>query len=441
MKRSRKLLLFVLLPAIVLVLAMAPVAWAYINSGAPYVQHGGTASLNNIYIYVADTQAVNVDTAGKLTVTDSKFHTNTVAADLSKTGTVVASGGSQIKLDNTEVWSYGRSTFFGANGVYATGTSSRVIINGCQVYNAIYAGRGLYTSSDGRIVATNCEVSTRKSGGGAGVATSGDKGGTITFKGGSVVTTGGMGSAAFYSTGSITVQDSNAAAHAAEGACIDGGYSLTLNNTSLTASANNGVSLAKSPLSFITDDDPSLYSQTGGSLWAATNLFYAPNSKATIALNSVTTHTGTGVLLTTVYSGGGPGNDPSRGSDITINAANETFSGDIITDYASKVQLNLTKSSTIKGTFNGAYEGVVNVYIDSTSKWVVTGTSYINALTMPPKKGGGFTVRGGFGVPNIYSPGFTVYYNPAASPSLGGRTIPLSGGGQLVPLRRPIFVD
>ena len=88
---------------------------------------------------------------------------------------------------------------------------------------------------------------------------------------------------------------------------MDGGYSLALNNTSLYAYGDLGVSFAHSPASIVSNDSPATFAMIGGYLESAGPLFYAPNSIATITLDHAGTYSHSGVVLTTDYTGEGPG--------------------------------------------------------------------------------------------------------------------------------------
>ena len=68
----------------------------------------------------------------------------------------------------------------------------------------------------------------------------------------------------------------------------------------------------------------------------------------------------------------------------------------------------------------------MTVSLDSTSKWVVTGTSYISVLKDT-------TGISGTTITNVLGNGHVVHYSSADNPSLGGKTYTLAGGGELVP--------
>ena len=172
-------------------------------------------------------------------------------------------------------------------------------------------------------------VEIYKGGGGAAAATSGTYGGTIVINDGTYTTHADMGSAAVYSTGNITVNNSVLTAEAADGACVDGPASITLNNSRLSALTNHSVSFAKSPLTGI-PDGTSNFTMNGGKLNSSGALFYVPNGYAIIDLNFARVNSDSGVLVTTAYSRGGLANNPARGSAFDFTAKKERLGSNII---------------------------------------------------------------------------------------------------------------
>ena len=83
-----------------------------------------------------------------------------------------------------------------------------------------------------------------------------------------------------------------------------------------------------------------------------------------------------------------------------------------------------------KTSFTGAIDcenaGDVTVTLDKTSKWNVTADSYVTAI-----------VDADSSFSNIVSNGHTIYYSTSDSrnSALGGKTITLSDGGKLVPVK------
>ena len=108
----------------------------------------------------------------------------------------------------------------------------------------------------------------------------------------------------------------------------------------------------------------------------------------------------------------------------TFNATDQTLTGNIEVDAISSVDLVL-KSSTLKGTVNSQNTAKgVNISLDSTSSWNVTGDSYITTLTLENND-----------LSLIQDNGHTIYYDSSANSWLNGQTITLSNGGILTPAK------
>lgn len=105
----------------------------------------------------------------------------------------------------------------------------------------------------------------------------------------------------------------------------------------------------------------------------------------------------------------------------TINATGQQLTGDTACDSASYVNLSLTSGSSLRGSINhGGTAWQMNVTLDSTSKWELTGTSYVGSL-----QGATIALNS---VWNIIGNGYTLYYLSSANPSLNGKTYALGGG-------------
>jgi len=123
--------------------------------------------------------------------------------------------------------------------------------------------------------------------------------------------------------------------------------------------------------------------------------FAIANTKATISLSdvTVTNHTGTttnsyGTLPTAAALNPGTwGTSGADGGNVTFTTKGVTLVGDVIVDDISTAALVLNKdssgtASSLTGAINAADTGKKgNLTLDSTSKWVVTGTSYLTSLT------------------------------------------------------------
>jgi hypothetical protein len=117
----------------------------------------------------------------------------------------------------------------------------------------------------------------------------------------------------------------------------------------------------------------------------------------------------------------------SNGGQATFNAVDQTLSGSVDVDGISTVALDLSDRSTLSGAINAAASAKsVSLSLDGSSRWTVTGTSYLTVLS----DSAGIS---GSNVTNIVGDGHTVYYTSSANPSLDGRTYALLDGGTLTP--------
>ena len=220
-------------------------------------------------------------------------------------------------------------------------------------------------------------------------------GGNVTVTGGSY-TSNGLGSPAIYSTADIVVNNATLTSNLSEGVCIEGQNSVTLSNCTLTANntkTNGNAQFLDAIILYQSQsgdaaDGTSTFSMTGGSLVNKSgHLFHVTNTTAIINLEGVTINdTGDGVLLSVCDDGW------SGASNVaTLNADSQTMTGNILVGSDSTLTLNLTDSSTFTGNISGSISnasgtsvstsvGTVNVTLDSTSKWYLTGDTYVTSF-------------------------------------------------------------
>ena len=154
-------------------------------------------------------------------------------------------------------------------------------------------------------------------------------------------------------------------------------------------------------------------------------LFYVTNTDAEINLTASEITLPAGGALVKAEAGKW-GNDGANGGHACVNVQNQTAYGDVITDGISSVTLNLMGKSSYSGALNKInYTGAMNITLSSASTWTVTADSYVTAIEDEDKE-----------LTNIISNGHSIFYDPSAAANkwLDGKTIPLSGGGELKPV-------
>lgn len=155
-------------------------------------------------------------------------------------------------------------------------------------------------------------------------------------------------------------------------------------------------------------------------------MFYITNTKAEAVLtNTELIYQGKILINAAGNDTNSWGTAGKNGGDITLTGIAQKLQGDIICDEISRVTINLTEQSTLKGTVNGENKGQnVDISLDKDSKWELTGDSYVNVIKNDDSK-----------CSNIQSNGHSIYYDSsnAGNSWLNKKTITLSGGGKLLP--------
>lgn len=297
------------------------------------------------------------------------------------------------------------------NGIFSYGEGTVVTVKDSEIQTQQNNSGGLQTAGGGTMNAENLKITTQ--GASAAAIRSDRGGGTVQVTGGEY-TTNGTGSPAIYSTANITVSDATLTAGASEGVVVEGENSVTLNNCTLTGNMQGTYGKGSSEniqnimiyqsMSGDAEQGNASFSANGGSITAKNgDMFYVTNTSCDITLKNVKLEMADGNLLHIA------GNDASRGwgtagsngGEATLTADSQTMQGAIEVDSISTLALTMQNKTTFTGTINsGGQAGEVDVILDGTSKWVLTGDSYITSFT-------GDTA-------NIEANGFTLYVNGSA---------------------------
>jgi hypothetical protein len=117
---------------------------------------------------------------------------------------------------------------------------------------------------------------------------------------------------------------------------------------------------------------------TGGGLVAQDgDLFHVAGVPSTVRLTDVRLALSNEFLLRVEGRG-------RQGGQCDFTAEDQTLVGAVVVDAASALRLQLTRGSSFAGTINqGAPGGTVEVSIDATSEWTLTGDAHVTALTGP----------------------------------------------------------
>ena len=246
-----------------------------------------------------------------------------------------------------------------ANGVFSYGEGTTVNISDSVIETSGNCSGGLMTTGGGTMNASNLVIHTT---GNSSAAIRSDRGGgTVNVTGGSY-TTDGTGSPVIYSTADITVSDASMESTASQGVVVEGQNSVTLNNVNLTANnvtKNSDKSdwyqavMIYQSMSGDADEGLASFAMNGGTL---TNLngdvFFVNNTTAAIDLSGaeIINEDEDGVFLRAAAAGWG--SEGSNGGHVTLTAAQQTITGDILVDeVASDVGVEVERGGTARLDF------------------------------------------------------------------------------------------
>ncbi len=335
------------------------------------------------------------------------------AAVLAKDGANVTITGGTVTSDATGangVFSYGGNG--GQNGAAGDGTT--VTIRDTVITTTGNGSGGIMTTGGGVTYAYDLTVTTS---GQSSAAIRTDRGGGTVYVDGGTYTTNGLGSPAIYSTAEIHVANADLTSNLSEGVCIEGKNSIELtdcdlvaNNTKMNSNATflDSIMIYQS-MSGDADSGTSSFTQTGGSLTSKSgHVFHVTNTNAVITLSGVAlvNEDGENVLLSVCADGWS-----GAGNVAALNAKGQTLEGLLLVGSDSILNLDLTEGSAFTGTVSGVISnakgetvstevGTVNVTLDASSTWTLTGDAHISSFTGDAA--------------SVISNGYTLYVNGVA---------------------------
>lgn len=370
------------------------------------VSDGAAADLNNMTV----TRTSSDSTGGD----NSSFY-GVGAAVLTTEGTTYLNG-STITTDAK-----------GGAGVFSYGENSTTYVKDTTIDTKQDTSGGIHVAGGGTLYAYNLDVTTA---GESSAAVRSDRGGGTMVVDGGTYTSNGTGSPAVYSTADIAVNNADLTANGSEAVCIEGSNSVRLFNCDLTGNMSDdnqndctwNVILYQS-MSGDSEEGNSTFEMEGGTLTAKNGgMFYTTNTESTFCLSDVDiTYADENdyfLKCTGNSNERGWGESGSNGADCNFTANNQEMEGDVIWDSISDLDFYMTGNSTLTGAFvddesnaGDGGDGYANLYIESGSKWVITGDSTLSALcnagTITDGDGNAVTIRGTDG--KVYVQGTSQY--------------------------------
>ena len=306
---------------------------------------------------------------------------------------ILAKDGATINIEDATI----TTDATGANGVFSYGGSATtsntssdgttVNIKNSNIVTTKDNSGGIMTTGGGLMNASNLTIKT--SGISSAAIRTDRGGGTVNVDGGTYSTTG-KGSPAVYSTANVTVKNATLDSSTAEGVCIEGKNSVTLDGVVLTD--NNSELNGKST----TYKNIFLYQSMSGDADSGTSKFSAKNS-------SVTTNKGDTLYVTNTTAefdlennefinndesgnflrvqADSWGSAGSNGGDVTLNFTNQKASGNIVIDSISTLKMKMTSNSSFEGAINADNSAKsIELSLSSDSSLTLTGDTYLTSL-------------------------------------------------------------
>ncbi|MCD7770694.1 MAG: hypothetical protein LUH23_01160 [Oscillospiraceae bacterium] len=344
----------------------------------------------------SDESAILV-TSGDVTISDStisRISSDSTGGDNSSfygvgASALVTSG--TLRITNSTI----TSNSAGGAGVFAYGDGVAYVSDTAITTEQDTSG-GIHVAGGGTLYAWNLIVSTS---GESSAAIRSDRGsGTMVVDGGTY-TSNGTGSPAVYSTAEITVNDATLTANSSEAICIEGLNSIRLFDCDLSGnmqdSSQNDCTwnvIVYQSMSGDSEVGNGSFYMIGGSLTAYNGgMFYTTNTESTFLLSGVDIIYAEDSEFFLKCTGNsnqrGWGSTGSNGADCNFTAIDQEMEGAVIYDSISNLDFYMLEGSILTGYFvddesnagNGG-NGECNVYIDSTSTWVVTNYSTVTNL-------------------------------------------------------------
>ena len=170
-----------------------------------------------------------------------------------------------------------------------------------------------------------------------------------------------------------------------------------------------------------TAPEPGLHQYGGSRVVASGPLLRATGAATRMVLTHVSLSVVSGVLIEATAN---RRTAVATGGRAELVAQDQKLVGSVLVDDVSSASVTLRDGSSLRGEVDPTNAGgAASLALDGSSSWTVTGTSHVARVT-------GLDLRGST-VRNIRGNGYSVYYDAATVPTLGGRTYRLAGGGQL----------
>ncbi len=421
-----------------------------INGGVKEMTHASLASTSPDMstIYVERNAQLTLDTVDLTGAGDASLVADSRAAGIDSA--LLVGSAAAVTMTGGHISTTGK----GASAAFVSDAGSKLSFKDTALATHASDAYGVEATGGGSVL-----------GDGITVATTGDRGTAVAVQTpnsqavltGGQLTTEGAAANAFFVAGTLNASGVTAHASAADGVLADKARNVTLADTSLSAGGYGAVLYAgdeaghdgaaaaadshpvphrgagmagpsapsptQNPDPVQPSDDVVLhrtaFTMTGGTLKAHKADFYVTNLHAEITLDHVALQSDGGILVRSAADQWGLVG--RNGGEVHLITHHQDLTGDFATDVISSIAVSLNDQSTL----TGATTPNVDVEMDASSHWVLTGDTNVGKLTD--------AAIAGDSVPNITGNGHTLTYDHRHNPQLANKTYALAGGGQLVP--------
>lgn len=309
---------------------------------------------------------------------------------------VLATNGADVTIKNAEITSAAQN----GNGIFSYGNGTTVNVSDTTITTSADNSGGIQTTGGG---VTNAERLTIDTSGNSSAAIRSDRGGgTVSVNAGSY-TSNGYNSPAVYSTADITVKNASLTAKNSEALVIEGKNAIILENCDVTgnmsdtkgASSDENVHnvMIYQSMSGDADVGTSTFSMTGGTLTSQNgDMFYVTNTHSILTLSGVSIKNQDDSAYFMNICGNsslrGWGTAGKNGAQVEFTADAQSFSGNIVVDTISTLNMILKNKSEFTGTVNivdntagGTVESDLAVIeIEEGCIWNLTGDCTVTRL-------------------------------------------------------------
>lgn len=351
---------------------------------------------------------------------NSSSLTNSLTSGLN--ACLLAFDGSTLNVGGGRAFTYG----LGSAGLYALGNATKIVADQVTITTAGENSRAVSAENGGSLQLSSVSLSTLAPFSPGVFVNLGTSAANLTDV---TVTTLESSSPCLYTNATLNATNTTCTAERSETAVVENNGALTLQDSKLTAvSPGRWGALLYQSVSRDPRTAEAKFNMVGGS-FTVTDInspaFFVTNVIGVINLRGVQFRADSGIIL---RAGGQEnwGAVGANGGSVTLVANNQVLEGDIVSDRISSVVIQLRGNSHLTGAVNPSDTSrSLALSLDATSTLTLTKNSYIPQIS-------GVVLSDNHAI-NITGNNFNLYYDPALSSSLGGKTYQLTGGGSLLP--------